>query len=194
MTNSMNKEQIMKQGFIFYNDPATSDQAAEYFEKAIALDPQYVDGYFWLAYCLWEYSCDWDKAEKIAREGLKMDPSRADLHLILAWIIERLRGYTPEYEKQLRRAIFLEPTWLTPRCCLIEYLLSKNEFNEAKEQLKEAINQIQDIVVSQDRIKWKYESFITGRISEFWKKYLLDENEQELATAQPSLTREYLCS
>lgn len=170
---------LIDTGQMLSSDPNKAHQAAEYFERAIRADPQFVDGYFWLAYCLWECVCDWEKAEHVARQGLALAPERADLHLVLAWILERLHGYTKEYENHLEQAISLEPTWLAARCCLIEYLLVGKDFDRAARAIQEAMPHVQSVLeVPLDHYsQWKYEHYITGRASQACIDYLISINQ-----------------
>ena len=55
------------------------DFAVEAFKKAIEVNPQWVDAYFWLAECLGFHFAEWEQAEAIILQGLQIAPDRNDL-------------------------------------------------------------------------------------------------------------------
>lgn len=160
---------LMEKAFILYSCFRGREAVAIY-EKIIELESDFVDAYFWLAECLWDHLVGYERAIVVTNMALKIDPSRADCHEVLAWSIQKLYDDTPEYFYHIRKAIELEPTWITPRISLAESLINLGNFVEAQQELDAIKAQIKaNPVMHFDEDLWNmevhYECLITRRAS-----------------------------
>lgn len=72
-------------GLCYKNLNANLSEVAWYFKTAIDTDPKYIDAYSNLGKAYYGMG-HFDKAEKICREALKVNPDHLDAHLTLGWI------------------------------------------------------------------------------------------------------------
>ena len=161
---------LMEKAFILYSC-FRDYEAVVIYEKIIELEPNFVDAYFWLAECLWDHLVGYERAIVVTNMALKLDPSRADCHEVLAWSIQKLYDDTPEYFYHVRKTIELEPTWITPRISLAESLINLGDFVEAQQELDAIKAQIKaNPVIHFDEDLWNmevhYECLITRRACE----------------------------
>lgn len=129
------------QGRFFWNKrtPAGFQQAAEYFQRAIAKDPNYAPSYAGLADNFTLMS-SWNlvhqqevipKARAAALKALQIDETLAEAHASLALIAENYDYDWQTAEMQYRRAIQLEPGYATAHQWYAEYLAFRGRFDEA---------------------------------------------------------------
>jgi adenylate cyclase len=138
--------------------------AKELFESAIAIDPIYAPAYSGLADAysfLGQYSSVIPRttanrrARELASKALEINPdlaeARATLGLLLAQEYEFASG-----EKELRRAISLNPSYSNAHLWLGEYVLaSQGRYQECLEELNMAeLADPMSIVVLQDQFDW----------------------------------------
>lgn len=169
---------LMQKAFILYYCFRDHEAIAVY-KKVIELDPNFVNAYFWMAECMRDHLANFDEAIAAMNIALKIDPSRADCHEVLAWCILSLYNDTPEYFYHIRKVIELEPTWITPRISLIESLINIGELIEAQKELEALKMQIKiSHKTSFDENIWNmethYECMITGRYSDMNTKVIED--------------------
>ena len=115
------------------------EQAINYFQQAIAKDPNYAQAYAGLAdsYILFAaYSgqppADFlQKARAAATKALRLDDGLAEAHTSLALITENYDWDWPAAEKEYRRAIELNPNYATAWQWYAEYLTWLGRFDEA---------------------------------------------------------------
>jgi eukaryotic-like serine/threonine-protein kinase len=113
-------------------------KAVEYFNQAIAVDPNYTPAYadLSLAYIILVNNSVLDpkeftpKAEEAARKALELDESFADAHYALAQI-KRSTWQWAEAERQYKRAIELNPNLARAHSGYAYYLCFRNRFDEA---------------------------------------------------------------
>ena len=120
----------------------TSDgfqQAAEYFQQAITLDPSYARAYAGLA-DTYGLMSTWGqvssnefmpKGRSAALRALALDDSLAEAHASLALIVENYDYDWKTAEKEFRRAIELDPGYATAHQWYAEYLSWQGRFDEA---------------------------------------------------------------
>ena len=100
------------------NTPQGVDEAIQYFERALANDPNYARAWAGLADC---YSFGYfmgsrrplseviPKAKAAARRALEIDEQLAEAHLAMAVLLYRYDWDWPAAEKEFRRALELDP-------------------------------------------------------------------------------------
>jgi tetratricopeptide (TPR) repeat protein len=128
-------------GRYFWNKRNTPgfEQAAEYFQQAIAKDPNYARAYAGLAdtYALmasWFIAPQQEfipKAREAALRALQLDDSLAEAHCSLAVIAQNHDYDWQTAEKEYRRAIELDPAYATAHQWYAEFLSIEARFDEA---------------------------------------------------------------
>jgi TolB-like protein/Flp pilus assembly protein TadD len=106
-------------GRYFWNQltPATNARAVEYFERAIALDPDYALAWCGMAYAFLGSSMNGDapplkvlsRAHEAAARAVQADPDLADAQSAVGYVKFLLEWDWPGAEAALRRAIALDP-------------------------------------------------------------------------------------
>lgn len=86
---------LVLKGRILHSKMA-DDVAVDVFKEAIKINPNHVRAYFWLAECLCYHLADWEEAEVIALQGLKLDPQSNDLIELLENIQENIEQWNVE--------------------------------------------------------------------------------------------------
>jgi Tfp pilus assembly protein PilF len=128
-------------GRYFWNKrtPAGFQQAAEYFQRAIAKDPNYAPSYAGLADDFTLMS-SWSlvrqeefipQARAAALTALQIDETLAEAHTSLALIAENYDYDWKTAEKEYRRAIQLDPSYATAHQWYAECLSFQGRFEEA---------------------------------------------------------------
>ena len=120
--------------------------AAYWFKQAIAKDPKYARGYAGLAdsYALMSaYSyvtpgVYMPQARAAALKAIQLDDSLAEAHTSLALIAENYDWNWQEAEKEYRRAIQLNPNYVTAHHWLAECLALQGRFDEALKESERA--------------------------------------------------------
>jgi len=133
----------------FYWNKRTEDgmkKGAEFFNQAIAKDPNYALAYAGLADCyalLYEYSAApssdlYPKAKAAAMRALELDDSLAEAHTSLAAAYEYEWNWN-EAEKQYAKAIELNPNYETAHHWYSAYLIAMKRFDEAIAESRRAL-------------------------------------------------------
>ena len=125
--------------FLGARDPQLFPQAAEYFQQAVAKDPNYARAYAALAdtyaltgsYFVSPSEEVIPKARAAALKALQLDNSLAEAHNSLALITENYDWDWQTAEKEFRRAIQLDPNYPTAHQWYAEYLAWQGRFDEA---------------------------------------------------------------
>lgn len=153
---------LIEKGFIFFENQVDG-KAIEIFKKVIDIDPTYVDAYVWLAELFLFHWADTERAEPYLISALKINPNRADVHKLLANSFDLQKNKSKQLY-HLKKAIELEPSWISPRIELIVLFLQEKKFDLAKQELEEAYKQLQTgFKVSDNPMQQYYELLITGR-------------------------------
>ncbi len=133
----------------FYWNKRTSDdlqKAVEYFEQAIALDPDWPLGYAGLAdaYLVMPFwapvrpSEAMPKAKAAAARALQMDETLAEAHASLGGIAADYDWDWPTAEREFERAIALSPNYATAHQWYAEYLRTMGRHGDAIRELTKA--------------------------------------------------------
>jgi TolB-like protein/DNA-binding winged helix-turn-helix (wHTH) protein/Tfp pilus assembly protein PilF len=128
-------------GRYFWNKRTTEGfhKAIEYFQQAIAADPNFARAYAGLAdtYGLmstWHQVSQtkfMPKARAAALKALQIDDTLAEAHTSLALVAESYDYDWQTAERELRRAIQLDPSYATAHQWYAEYLSRQGRFDEA---------------------------------------------------------------
>ena len=121
-------------------------QAAEYFQKAIAKDPNYARAYAGLAdtfglmstWFLVPQNEFMPKARDAALKALRIDPSVAEAHTSLALVAENYDYDWQTAEREFRQAIQLDPGYGTAHQWYAECLSWQGRFEEASAESERA--------------------------------------------------------
>jgi TolB-like protein/DNA-binding winged helix-turn-helix (wHTH) protein/Tfp pilus assembly protein PilF len=125
-------------------------EAKEYFEQAIAIDPNYARAYSGLAdtYALlgdWQYAVmsskeALPKAKAAAIKALKLDDTLGEAHISLAFCLDGFDWNWKAAEKEFRRAIELSPGYATAHHWYAWHLSLVGQNGRAIAEMKEAEN------------------------------------------------------
>jgi TolB-like protein/DNA-binding winged helix-turn-helix (wHTH) protein/Tfp pilus assembly protein PilF len=128
-------------GRYFWNQRTAKgfQQAAEYFQQAIAKDPKYARAYAGLAdtfglMSTWNMGSQnglMPKARAAALKALELDETLAEAHTSLALIAENYDYDWQTAEREFRRAIQLDPAYATAHQWYAEYLSWQGRIDEA---------------------------------------------------------------
>ncbi len=135
-------------GRYFWNQrsPDGVNKAIECFEQAINRDPGYALAYAGLADCynvagFWVFLPPieaFPKASAAAREALKLDDTLAEAHASLAWATLHYDWDRPTAELEYKRALELNPNYVTGLQWYALFLMQEGRFDEALPELRRA--------------------------------------------------------
>jgi tetratricopeptide (TPR) repeat protein len=122
-------------------------KSIDYFEKAIAIDPDYTlaytglaDTYFILTYYGWLSNPEgYIKAKKYALRAIEIDKNLAEAHAALGWLLCWSDWKWEEARKELKIAIELNPNYANAHQYYSELLDILGENKEAREQINMAL-------------------------------------------------------
>ncbi len=134
-------------GRYYWFSDAGFEKSREYFEKAIQLQPDYAAAWSGLAdfYAVRAVSGDVDpqtalpKAEELARKALELDDSLPEAHNSMAGIQLFLKWDREAADKEVQRAIELNPNYAEPHHLRSYVLQTMNRIDESVEEAKKAI-------------------------------------------------------
>jgi TolB-like protein/DNA-binding winged helix-turn-helix (wHTH) protein/Flp pilus assembly protein TadD len=136
------------QGRYFWNKRTQEgfQRAADYFQQAIARDPNYAPAYAGLAdtlgltstYYLGPQNELMPKGRAAALKALQLDDTLAEAHTSLALITENYDYDWQNAEKEFKRAIQLDPGYATAHQWYAEYLAWQGRFEEALAESEKA--------------------------------------------------------
>jgi serine/threonine protein kinase len=162
------------QGRYFWNrrHEGGMQRGLEYFQKAIAVDPEYALPYSGIADCY--YSLGWfhflapkvafGKCKEAALKALEMDPNLAEAHTSLAVALQFFDWDPPGAEAEFRRAIGLNPNYATVHHFYSLFLTARGRFDDAIAEQRRAmeLDPIQPI----SRAAHAYTLWVAGRQDE----------------------------
>ncbi|MRS03405.1 hypothetical protein EG832_09315, partial [bacterium] len=148
-TNNTDAYNLYLQGRYFWYRRTKEDLArsVEYFEKAIAIDPDYAlayaglaDAYFIQAYWGW---LSWDegtaKSRELALKALEIDKNLAEGHTVLGAILNYRDWNWEEAQKELQLAVNLNPKFVTAHHYYSELLDILGENDKARTHINLAL-------------------------------------------------------
>jgi eukaryotic-like serine/threonine-protein kinase len=121
-------------------------QAKEYFEQAIALDPNYAKAYAGLADAYQflaasdprSYKENYEKARNAYKRALELEPTLAEAHASAGLVAMNYDWDWPLAEQELRRAIALDPNKALFYDWYAEYLMAVGRTNESLANMERA--------------------------------------------------------
>lgn len=127
-------------------NPEDFNRAIDYFQRAIAREPNYAEAHAGLAntyalvggYALVAQGPFIEKAREAAQKALSLDPRAADAHLALAVIAQNYDWDWKRAESEYRRAIELDPNNATAHHWYAEFLSFQGRFGEAFGEIERA--------------------------------------------------------
>jgi TolB-like protein/Tfp pilus assembly protein PilF len=154
------------QGRFYWNKREEKDfrKAVDYYNQAIALDPNYALAHAGLAdsYALLSTfgfmppTEGIPKAREFARKALSLDDSLAEPHATLGYMSLTYDYDFAESEREFRRAIELNPNYATAHQWFGEMLLNATRFDEASAEYRRAL-EIEPLSLP---INWDYGRFL----------------------------------
>ncbi|MCK4499039.1 tetratricopeptide repeat protein [Candidatus Babeliales bacterium] len=166
--NPNNIKILIELGFMYMEDMDDTEKALRLLNRALILNPENVDAFFWIAMTYFHYfPNDLEKAKKLLEKALKIDNTRADCHHLIYNVINNLGENREKHTFHLKKAIEMEPTWIRPRITFVYLLISANKLKEAQIVAQETLNVFNNLKTSTQitPIKKYYEKYITGRTS-----------------------------
>ena len=138
------------QGRFYWNKRTVADfkKSIKYFDQAIVLDPAYALAYAGLAdvYGVLPGYADnegpdenYPKARAAAQKALELDPTLAEPHATLGYVLHEYDWKHAEAEKEFKRAIEIDPNYPSAHQWYGEYLMNMGRSDEAIAELKRAL-------------------------------------------------------
>ena len=126
--------------------PEDLHKAVDYFNQAIARDPNYAAAYVGLANCyslLREFAAmpseeAFSRAQAAAVKAIQLDDSSAEAHNALAFVTFYWNWNAVEAEREFRRALELDPDYVTAHHWYATFLMVLGRLPEALEQIERA--------------------------------------------------------
>jgi serine/threonine-protein kinase len=123
------------------------DKGIEYFEQAIAKDPNFALAYSGLSFCYLNQT-DWvfapkdsvPKARQAVDNALRIDESLAEAHTMNAMLLLQYDWNWLAAEREFRRSIELDPNYALGRSFLAWYLAAMGRFEESIGEDKRALD------------------------------------------------------
>lgn len=123
------------------------NKGIEYFEQAIAKDPNFALAYSGLSYCYMNQT-DWvfapkesvPKARQAVENALRIDESLAEAHTMNAMLLLQYDWNWLAAEREFRRAIELDPNYALGRSFLAWYLAAMGRFEESIAEDRRALD------------------------------------------------------
>lgn len=156
-------------GRFFWNKRTTEGalRAIEYFEKAIALDPNYALAYSGIADCYNTSGFAYDlgsvparevisKAKSAASKALEIDDSLAEAHSSLAYAKHLFDWDFAGAEELFRKALELNPNYADARHWYAHLLVALSRFDEALLESKRALELDPVSPVMNNHLGWHY--------------------------------------
>ena len=147
-TENVEAYQLYLQGLFYWNKWTEADfkKAADYFTQAVQKDPRYALSYAGLAdtYSLLGDAGylppfeAWPKAKAAAMQALEIDDSLAEAHTSLALVKEHFEWDWAGADRELRRAIELNPNSATAHHWYGDYLANMGRFEEGLRETRKA--------------------------------------------------------
>jgi Tfp pilus assembly protein PilF len=126
--------------------PEDLRKAVDYFSQAIARDPNYAAAYVGLANCynlLREFAAmpseeAFARAQAATRRAIELDDSSAEAHTALAFVTFYWNWNAVDAEREFRRALELDPNYVTAHHWYATFLMMLGRYPEALEQIERA--------------------------------------------------------
>jgi serine/threonine protein kinase/tetratricopeptide (TPR) repeat protein len=142
--NPAAEEAYLRGSYLKFGTSAQQQRAKQYFEQSIDIDPNYAPAYAGLADYYWSNSQmpplqAMPKAEQYALKALSLDPTLAQAHVSLASVRFYGDWSWEEAEKELKRAIELNPSDAEAHKMYSVYLSAMGRHPEALTEVRRAL-------------------------------------------------------
>jgi len=163
------------------NDQASVDKSIEWFHRSLEKDPNYAPAHAGLAiaYTFQSYLGvlpareTFPKAEEEARKAIASDPSLSEAHAALAWVAYVYKWDWPLAERELRRALELNPNDVDAHHYYSHYLFNMGRITEALAAGETAAGLDPLRQIQRNHLLWQYdEAHQYDRAQEIGKKIL----------------------
>jgi TolB-like protein/Tfp pilus assembly protein PilF len=122
------------------------NKGIEYFNQAIAKDPDFALAYSGLAFCYMNQT-DWvfapkdsvPKSRQAVENALRLDDTVAEAHTVRAMLLLQYDWDWPAAEQEFRRAIALDPNYALGRSFLAWHLAAMGRFDESVAEDRRAL-------------------------------------------------------
>ena len=178
-TTSQTAEQWLAKGETAYEDN-DYEEAIKYFEKAIDLNPNLADAYFYRGYCYIAYEEDYDKAAECFKKMIKLDTNNAAAYIALGILYTE---YKKDYDKAIKyyeKAVELEPDYIDAYHSLARaYQYGKEDYDKAIKYYEKTVelNPVFEDVYFNLGIIYEESKQDYGKAAEYYKKTIdLDPN------------------
>jgi DNA-binding winged helix-turn-helix (wHTH) protein/TolB-like protein/tetratricopeptide (TPR) repeat protein len=140
-TENVEAYQLYLKGRYFWNKRGEGSvkKAAEFFEQAVVLDPDFALAYVGLADSYGMLRIPAPEAEAAARKALELDPDLAEAHASLGLILMFHQWNWEGAERELSLAIERNPNYATAHHWYGVYLSLKGRLDEAKAAMRRAL-------------------------------------------------------
>ncbi|CAN5294452.1 hypothetical protein BH20ACI1_BH20ACI1_16790 [soil metagenome] len=165
-TDNMEVYEFYLKGRFYYNKYTVRSwrKAVEYFEKAIEIEPRYAPAYAGIAMCygaLWYFGVSppheiVPKWKAAANRALEIDKDLAEGHFTLASILFFYDWKWQEAEKEIQRAIVLNPNSVNAYWRYGMFLASREQFDEAIEYGRQAVELDPLSLMAKFFLEWMY--------------------------------------
>ncbi len=180
-TTSSEAQQLYLKGRFHWNKRKTEDfqKAREYFQQAIAADPNYALAYTGLAdtldlmpyYGNFRPSEYMPLAKQSAQKALEIDPNLAEAHASLGQILFNYDYDFKGAEREHKRAIELDPKYSSAYQWLSEVYLHQGNFDQSLSEINKALelDPLAMIINSQKGVLLMYEGKLDEAIAHYKK-------------------------
>ncbi len=125
-------------------------------EKALSLDPDLADAHLILGLVSATYEWDWEKAERLLKRAIELDPSYPLAHTAYAVYLEKL-GRHEESIAEGTRAVQLDPLSLFQRASMAEFYYYARQYDRALEEAEKVLDMDPDYDRAREVLMWVYE-------------------------------------
>lgn len=162
--NPNDVEVLIQLGVLDFEHFHESEKALDYLKKAVEIDPLHVKAKFWLARCLCYDFFEYDQANQVLYDALRLDPNNPECLILTAWIISENDGPAEQAIEFLKKALVNAPEWPMLRYHLAWLYLAIGDISAAEEEIVKAF-QIPTLDPARitNEVERYYESTITGR-------------------------------
>ena len=153
-------------GFLNMLEDGDHDKAICLLNHAFKLDQSNTEPLFWLAKTYYHCFYDEKAIKKTLKKALKINPSSAACHELLADVFNHFDENCDKSIYHLKKAVEAEPTWIAPRMRLSRYLMEDGKFDKAKAVAKKAyeIFKTLQLPALKTRMEEYYEESVRGRV------------------------------
>ncbi len=155
-------EDYLRGRYHYQRWPLGFDQATIHFQKAIEKDPNYAPAYSGLALCYGNLGFFhppkevFPKARAAAMKALEIDDAQAEAHAALGFVKVAYDWDWPGAERELKRAIELNPNNSDNRSYYVYYLTAMRRFDEAIAEAKR-VRALDPLSIDANRVlAWAY--------------------------------------